>query len=285
MQSSQGKKRGRNATRLAETNPFEWDDTVSFSEEGHVYTVNGKKAELSVTSLVKIAFPSSRNFDGREICEANLSRWRNNASNRYYDVVAGIKDDDEAIAAVLAMWERNRDLGTLTHRAVELSLNDDELLTHDVQAADVKTELQQYLLFHKQQTLAGWKALRTELALYHTRADGTNVGGQVDVLYQDDTGKLRVIDVKRSDKTLDSSAHNYGKWGTGPAAEIKDTDYHRYSLQCWLYTIMLSELVGEKKTGAPMLVQVHPDLHAPSIIPCEYLEGVARQLLHHGRSS
>jgi hypothetical protein len=277
MESLPPKKRGRNAATLAEENPFDFDDDVDFSESGHIYHVCGRKAEMSVTSLVKSAFPASANFDGRSICETNLSRWRTNASNRYHSVVAGIPDDQEAISAVLALWERNKNLGTLTHKAVELTLND-EIVTHDVMVADVQRELDQYLIWNDRQSLAGWKAVRTELSLYFTRANKETIAGQIDVLYQDNTGKYRIVDVKRSDKQLHANAPNFGKWGTGCAASLKDIDFYRYSLQTWIYTVMFQRLTG-KECGAPLLVQVHPDQAGPNVIACQYLEDVASKLL------
>lgn len=277
MLNSAGKKRGRNATSLAVTNPFSFDDDVEFSEAGHIYRVHGRKAEMSVTSLVKMAFPASADFNGRAICETNLARWRTNASNRYHAVVADIPDDEEATAAVMAIWDRNRDLGTLAHKAVELTLNN-ELVPNDALVADVKKELDQFMMFHDRQTLAGWKVLRSELSLYHKRTDGTTIAGQIDILYRDNTGKLRVVDIKRSEKVLSANAHNFGKFGAGVAAEIKDTDHYRYSLQCWLYSCMLWRLT-DAEMGAPLLVQVHPDLDVANVIPCADLQSVAEQLL------
>jgi hypothetical protein len=271
------KKRGRNASTLAEEAPFAFDDDVTFSEEGHIYYVCGKKAEMSVTSLVKSAFPASANFDGRAICQTNLARWRSNGSARYHTVVADISDDEDAISAVLALWERNKNLGTLTHKAVELTLND-EIVTHDVMAADVQRELDQFLMWHDRQSLAGWRAVRTELSLYHTRANEETVAGQIDVLYTDNTGKYRVVDVKRSDKQLHADAPNFEKWGAGHAAALKDIDFFKYSLQTAIYSVMFSRLTG-KEMGVPLLVQVHPDLSCPNVIPCADLKNVAEQLL------
>jgi hypothetical protein len=271
------KKRGRNATSLAERNPLAFDDNVSFLEQGHVYTVNGANVETSVTGLVKSAFPESASFDGRVVCERNIRRWRMNANNRYHAVVADIPDDDEAIQAILALWDTNRDMGTLTHKAVELTLNG-EIVTHDEIIGDVKRELEQYMQWHDRQCLSGWRAVRTELAVYHTRA-GKTIAGMIDVLYTDSsTGKYRVVDVKRSKTPLHANAPNYGKWGTGPAAAIKDTDFYRYSLQCWLYSCMLQRLTG-KECGAPLLVQIHPDQAGPNAITCADLKDVAEQLL------
>ena len=271
------RKRGRNASSLAEANPFDWDDAISFSEEGHLYHVHGKKAELSVTALVKTAFPSSAAFDGRRICEANLSKWRTNANNKYYSVVADIPDDEDAIAAVQALWDRNRDLGTLAHKMVELVVNQ-ELPVGSKETNPVRRELDQFLEFQDARTLAGWSARRTELALYHTREDGTTIAGMIDLLYQDAAGQLRVVDLKRSDKVLTPQAPNFGKMGAGAAASLKDTDYYRYSLQCWLYSLMLKDLSG-MEVGAPLLVQVHPTQNSAKVIHCQDLEDVARNLL------
>ena len=276
MHAVGGKKRGRNASNLAEVNPFDFDEHVSFEETDHVYRVFGKKAELSVTNLVKVAFPLSV-FDAHAVCVSNLGIWRTKASNRYFDIVAGL-DDEAAIEAVLCTWEKNRALGTLVHKVCELALND-ELELNDPLAAGVQIEVDQFMAWHERQKLAGWRTVRTELAVFHKRADNTTIGGQIDCLYKDNKGKFRIIDIKRSDKDLTSGAHNFGKMGAGVAAEIKETDHNKYSLQCHLYSTMLEKLTG-KECGAPLLVQVHPDLaHAPNVVPCADLRAVARQLL------
>jgi hypothetical protein len=259
---------------LAEANPFEWDSHVDFSESDHTYTVKGSVAQCTVTELVKAAFPNSATFDGRAICKSNLSRWRTNASNRYHNLVARTDDDDEAIDAVLALWERNRELGTLAHKAVELKLNGES----DKTIEDVRTELGQYMVFHNRSTAAGWEVLRTELALYYERVDGTIVGGQIDVLYKDEAGTLRVVDVKRSDKQLHSSSPSFGKTGVGPAASLPDTDHFKYSLQCWIYSVMLARLTGAD-VKSPLLVQVHPELNKPNIVHCAPLKEVAERVL------
>lgn len=277
MSDSVAKKRGRNSTRLAEQNPFSFDEKVDFTEIGHVYRILGKPAEMSVTSLLKTAFPASADFDGPAIASTCLRRWRENASSRYHDVVSGIENDQDAVAAVLQIWDRNRDLGTLAHKAVELALND-QLERNDALFADVKSELDQFMQFHETQTLAGWKALRTELSLYHTRKDGTTIAGQIDVLYIDTKGQFRVVDLKRSDKDLTSRASNFGKFGTGVASALKDTYHQRYSLQCWIYSYMLKNLTG-KKIGAPLLVQVHPAQRGPQVIHTTYMEDVAQKML------
>ena len=271
------KKRGRNALRLSEQNPFPFDQYVDFDENNHIYTVNGKTTKTSVTSLIKNLFPASANFDPKSICQANLTKWRSNSSNRYYDIVADIEDDEEAMSVVMAVWEKNKDLGTLTNKAVELVLND-EPVTNDVAAAHVQSELDMYLSWHNRKCLAGWKAIRTELALFHTRSDETIFAGQIDILYKDDTSKYRVVDIKRTDKELHKDSSNFGKWGIGPAASLKDTDFYKYSLQTWIYTLMFQRLTGNQ-VGNPLLVQVHPQQTEAHEIICADIQNVAHKIL------
>lgn len=271
------KKRGRNASRLSEQNPFPFDQHVDFDEKNHIYTVNGTTTKNSVTSLIKTFFPASANFDPKSTCEANLTKWRSNSSNRYYDIVADIEDDEEAMSAVMAVWEKNKDLGTLTHKAVELVLND-EPVTNDVAAAHIQSEVDMYLSWHNRKCLAGWEAIRTELALFHTRSDKTTFAGQIDILYKDDTSKYRVVDIKRTDKELHKDTSNFGKWGIGPAASLKDTDFYKYSLQTWIYTLMFQRLTG-KQIGNPLLVQVHPQQTEAHEILCADLQNVAHMIL------
>lgn len=268
-------KRGRYATTLAEQNGFAFDRNVSFTEEGHVYHVCGKKADRSVTTLVKQAFPGD--FDGPAIARKNLTSWRKNASSKYHACVCDEKDDAKAVQNVLDLWERNKTLGSLTHKAVELHLND-AVMTGDVVDADVEKEVNQFLLWYYRQSLeCDWKVFRTELAVYHGLNTKMVTAGQIDVLYVDQAGKLRVVDVKRSDKDLTVHARNWGKFGVGHAAEVPDTDHYRYSLQCWLYTIMLRELGYD--TGAPMLVQVHPTQNEAKAVACADMKAVALALL------
>ena len=277
-----------NARSLAQKNPFDFDSRVTFDGTDHAYTVGDRPVKLSVTSVVKATFPASANFDGRCIAEKNLKKWRQNCSSRYHAVVVGIEDDEVAISTVLALWKANRDLGTVCHKAVELYLNgdkdgeDDEkgrTLVEGHRLADVDAELDQFVAWHSHKNDLGWKIRRTELALYYQHADGPAlVAGTIDCLYEDDTGTTRVVDLKRTDKNLTRDAHNYGKYGTGHAGGLPDTDFYRYSLQCWLYSIMFEGLVG-RPMGTPLLVQVHPDSSAATEVECADLRAVASEVL------
>jgi hypothetical protein len=250
-------KRGRNASALAARNPYDFDERIRFDEEGHKYFVDGKRVFRSATAIIKAVFPSSGSFDADKVINSNLQSWRNNSSSKYFQLVQG-KSDVNAVKAIKASWNRNRDLGTLLHKRIELALNEAGLDT-DAEAEEILPELKQFHAWHAAATARGWRAVRTEFAVFYENSKGVKTCGQVDALYFDEQDRLRVIDHKRTDKELHDAAPNYGKFGIGVMENVGETENAKYGLQLHIYGQMLQQRIEGAVVGPPLLLQLHPD--------------------------
>jgi len=232
-------KRGRNASRLAEQTPFDFDDRVEFQEEAHSYHVDGLLVLTSVSSVVKEGFADD--FDAVAIVRKNLRKWRSDASSKYHHLVDE-KTDAEAEKAVVGVWERGRDEGTALHKHAEMWLNGVSPIG-DVPRVEVD------LLMRGWQILAarGHRIVRTELSVFWPPTGPAKLGGQIDFLTRT-SGGLCIVDLKRSSKNLTASARAF-KNGVGPLSTVGDTPLMRYSLQLSLYAVMLGD-TGEGRGAA-----------------------------------
>lgn len=261
-------KRGRNAASLAERNPFDFDARVEFEEEEHEYHVDGRLVPTSVSSLVKEGFAD--NFDAVAIVRKNLSKWRDDASSKYHDLVQE-KTDEEAEKAVVEMWERGRDGGTALHKHAELWLNDAPTI-EGVPKAEVDLLLRGWQML----VARGHRIVRTELSVFWPPRGPTKVAGQIDFLTRTSAG-LCIVDLKRSAKNLTASARAFRN-GVGSLATVGDTPLMRYSLQLSLYAVMLGELTREK-IGELLLLQVDHERGTVRVVECVDLRAQARVLL------
>ncbi len=263
--------RGRNATALADENPFDFDSRVTFTEEGHQYTVDGVAVHRSATALIKEAFVED-DFDATAIAQKNLPGWRaGRGQAKYQDVIHGL-DDEAAIKAVVAMWDRDTKLGTSIHKFAELSYNG--LFPESAEFAEVDAETKQFENFRQ---LTDLKIYRSELGLFYVNAHGVTIAGQADLLFKDPNGKFVLIDIKRTshDLTADARAGNAQlKFPT----TTKDNKFHRYSLQNSIYSVMLEFLTGQD-VGVCHLLQLHEKQPGFVLIECVDLRTEARQLL------
>lgn len=257
---------------MSEANPFRFDDEIVFNASRHSYLVRGVSRPPSVTSIVKRAFPEQAAFDGPKIIKKNLASWQSNASSKYHGTVKGLSEA-EAVDAVLQLWEKNRNAGTQLHAEIEALLNGDE------KTLDRSAELKHFLDWYDQKLLAGWTAVRTELPVFYAQESGSiAAAGMIDAVFRDNTGLLRVIDFKRTDKSLDPKEYSFGRVGSGVAKGLLDNDGTRYSLQVWLYSLMLKQCTG-CSVGAPLILQLHEENSSAVEHSALYCEEEARLLL------
>ena len=254
---------------LAQKNPFPGDGDIVFDEPSHTYTVRGKKVPISVTKLGSQAVPPEHRFDGRKVITKNLRSWRVNASSKYHSLVAEV-DDEQAIANVLASWDRNRDAGTGMHKCFEQFLNGESV-------DRVEEYVDEMAQFHvAMDCLVGLTPVRTEMSVFANDAYGdAAVAGQIDLLMKDAEGGLHIVDFKRTAGDLTPGASSYGKKFLD---NLPLNDHYKYSLQLAMYAAMF-----ELQTGKPILstrlMQVHPDLDEAHLIPTTDMAEHARALL------
>ena len=251
---------------LARRNPLRFDGRIELTCE-HEYVLDGSvAAPLSVTGLIETK--CSEPFNTRAVILKNLDAWRERPSSRYHAVVDGLSDE-EAVAAVSALWAASAQEGTSLHRQLELLCNDlplEEPRRHAVELAQ----------FHATRAARPtWTPFRTELSLVALDESGRPVvGGQLDLLARDNEGRFQIIDFKRTDKSLHPDAASFGRTLLG----YPDNPHHRYSLQCSLYAVML-EAQESIRAESMVALQMHPGLEAGVLTVLTDLRREARELL------
>ena len=99
---------------LATINAHERDKYITFQEEGHKYTVDGKTDYTSVTTWIHSLF---ENFNSDRVIE-NMMKSKNWPNNKYFG-----KTKEE----IKAIWDCNRDVaasaGTRLHYDIECKYN------------------------------------------------------------------------------------------------------------------------------------------------------------------
>ena len=67
--------------KLKDINAHNRDIRVKFDKEPHLYYVDGKKYDISVTGFVKLFF---QEFNADAIIEKNYQKWQENKDSKYY---------------------------------------------------------------------------------------------------------------------------------------------------------------------------------------------------------
>ena len=265
---------GRNCTSLASANPIPLlDSRIDFSEEGHRYFIDGEVfVGKSATTLVKDSF-SGEEFNGPLIVRKNLASWRSKPSSKYHTLVSKL-DDASAEAAILAQWDDANMLGTQTHLVCERVLNGDP---PGDEASTVSKELSQFKSFLEDHPTL--QPYRTELSLFYTRPDGSvSVCGQLDALLKcSETGQVVMIDFKRTTHNLAPDTHSFGKEGLGCLEGIPANDFHKYSLQLSIYSV-LCEHHG-LHVDSRFILKLHNDIESYELVQCCDLVQEARAIL------
>jgi ATP-dependent exoDNAse (exonuclease V) beta subunit len=225
-------------TFLANLNPHEKDQYISFQEEGHKYTIHGEGGYTSITTLIAKLF---EHFDANKIVDKMMTG-KNilNPSNKYY----GMSKQN-----ILDLWDANgkeaSEKGTQMHYLIEQYYN-------NINADDGSIEYEyfkKYLL-----DFPDLKPYRTEWTVFYSKY---KLCGSIDMIYENPDGTLQISDWKRV-KSIEYEAFN-DKRGIIPClAHMQDTNFWHYCLQLNLYKTIL-EKQYDKKVTALYLICLHPD--------------------------
>lgn len=227
------------------------DSKISFNDESHIYTVNGKVLQ-SVTTIVESCFPpfNADFFARRKAVQLGMSK-----------------------EAVLAMWERkgkeSRDLGTAMHKKIENYYQ-------NIQSEEDDT----FRLFKQFAGQVKLSPYRTEWAVYD---EDHGIAGTIDFVdYQN--GKYVIYDWKRSSKIIKNGQivkiSRYGTKAKAPINHIHDTSYYHYALQLSLYKYILEKNYGIRISDLKLGI-FHPDYDKPYLISLPYLEKEIKDILRY----
>ena len=267
-----------------------------FDEATHTYTYYGKKVEKSCTALVAENFKA---FDASAVVDLNFERWKCYQDPRYWDIIGLTLSDNgndrigdlEAKARILHLWEsvgaEASRKGTLLHTYCERVFNlapGHSPLSH-VGYEDIVQEVNQFEAFLcsdfvKRHSL---EPFATELLVWYTRNNDIVSAGQVDALMRSTaTGDLFLIDWKRvacKHDLLSDVGPYEDRFGFGVCWAVPDNKFHKYSLQCSIYALMLQHSHGYDVGRRCFLVRMHSDRANYQIVRCHDWRSVAQSLL------
>ena len=213
------------------------DSHIQFDEKPHIYYIDDKKVETSVTSFIHNFFPE---FNGNKIAELCVKKGRNNEKSEYFGMTKTM---------VLNKWEKNRvlaaELGTALHKSIELFYND-EICDDDI------VNSQEYSFFKDFVKDNDMIPYRTEWEVYHEEA---NLAGSIDMVFKNDDGSYSIYDWKRSKKIEKSSKYEFGK---EPLDHLPHCNFWHYSLQLNTYKYIL-ETKYNLNIKDMYLVVLHPN--------------------------
>jgi hypothetical protein len=173
----------KGAGALAERHPFPREDRITFNEERHEYTIDGKKAPRSATGLLH---EYASDFDPQRALHAmkNGRAWEQKKA-AYQE--QGLETDD---AAVLERWSKNGEVararGHLLHYHAEMMCNGVEI------EAPHSPEFVQAQQCYQCLLDLGLRPFRAEVNLYHI---GLRTAGQPDLLMRYPDGRVVIVNL------------------------------------------------------------------------------------------
>ena len=232
---------------------------ITFDEDSHTYHVDGEKISTSVTKFIHSFFSE---FNAEEIINKYYSYWQKNNHKQY----GGLSKEE-----ILGVWDKERDLGTEFHAAIEDYYN---LLLNKVSYKfwipnRIKKEWFQFLQFDEQK--GDLMPYRTEMRVWSKELD---LAGSIDMLFKKSNGKFAIYDWKRT-KRIERNGYDRGKY---PLNDIIDTNFWHYSLQLNMYKFLL-EKYYDMEIEEMCLVQMHPNLDGYQVYECPDLQEVIIKML------
>ena len=151
--------------------------------------------------------------------------------------------------------------------------------------ADIAKEVAQHTTFMSSDFITQFSLCpyATELLVWYTVNNQIVSAGQVDaVMRSRDTDAFFLIDWKRvsSKRKLTADEPSFqDRCGFGDCKDIPDTHFHKYSLQCSIYAIMLMHSHGFDVGDRMFLVRMHVDRDSYELVQCCDWRRVAQSLL------
>lgn len=243
--------------KLKEINKHPRDQRIRFDEEPHIYYIDGKPYDISVTGFIHSFFSK---FEAEKIIEKYYDKWQSNPENKYFGMSPfEIKESWEELG------KRESQKGTLLHQDIEYYYNGNSIENN---SPEYKLFLD-YLEDHN-----NLKAYRTEWEVFDNKL---KLAGSIDMCYQDENGNFILADWKRS-----KEIKMCNNWQTGkpPIKHLDDCNFYHYSLQLNIYRLILKQNYDIDVIDM-FLVRLHPNADCYEKIPAEFLEDEAQQLLDY----
>lgn len=297
--------RNEGADYLAKVNAYSVDADIEYNDDDHLYWYKGMLAPVSATAAIKKAFKPDDEFDPDATIERWFGKWmRDGAKSEYYPVLQQYKEGkitrEEAAEAIKVGWSTAGPLGTEMHRLIEIFLNEQAMDPPPPEGSvlerhagdltdDVKVEFEQFQEWWRSWAVPrGMRAHRTELSVVWLGEGGRFVcAGQIDGVLRDKDGEYYIFDWKRvkPKKLLTVFERAYRDPVTKQPQtaamfpEIPLTDFHKYSFQASIYSVMMKQSHGIDAGNRLRVVRMHYQLGEAQYIECADYREQAKVLL------
>lgn len=235
------------------------DSRITFTEEGHRYTVDGdSQSYISVTTLIHQFFPA---FDAEKVIAKIIA----NPRSPYFGMEA---------AEVQQKWNDATSLGSELHQQIELFFDTLAEFGAIPEIVAPSVEFGFFLQFFRDCVVGKMTPYRTEMYVFD---EDIRVCGSIDMLFcsPDNQDELYIYDWKRSKEIRTSSP-----FGTGLRclAHLDDCNYMHYSLQLNMYKYILESKYNKTVKGMALVV-LHPNQDTYKVVPVNDMQGEIHAIL------
>ena len=289
--------------KLAIENYHPMDESISFEESTHTYTIDGDTSFTSVTTFVHQHFPhfdadatiqsllsEKKTYKGRTV--QNNSKYRETAIKHIQSTLKEHGEDaslERATAylndtsshyyiqeknAIKSEWEKTSTSGTKMHLDIEYFYN-------DIPQENTSQEYAHFKSFHTDFKIEfpHYRPYRTEWTVFYKEL---KLAGSVDMVFENTLdGTLMIYDWKRV-KSIDYEAFD-NRTAITPCLEgMPDSKFWHYSLQLNTYKAII-EAQYYKKVTKLVLVRLYPDAPSYELYECHDLQDEVKQLFENRR--
>lgn len=268
------------------------DTAIVFDEGAHLYTVNGNRAELSVTGFKELF---TYKFNGESIVAKAFSSptqiWEHPPEQKHLEKVVKPGNGHHGKTRYeLLQWGNAAERGTMIHKRIEDFLESRttgefaEILAHPQaykhcfeemsqpdDSRETKCLIHQAAKFLVEFFKLGWVPYRTEWRVWHNHNIEHGPGntynillaGSIDAVFQkvDNPKELCIVDWKVSDKTFTQRPYmgNDPFYLPAPFDSLENTKLNQYAIQLETYSYMIEENY-EMNIASSWIVQLKPGL-------------------------
>jgi hypothetical protein len=283
-----------NQEPLYNVNQHERDSRISFQEEGHLYTVDGKQDYISTTTFIHTFF---EHFDAngaivnmicKDICSNLTSGEKKNDIEKYLgmnkeQIKKSIHKEWDNLDInykfsngnykgmspneIKEKWNNDCNLastqGTKMHASFERYFNN-ERIPNDPDETTI--EFSYFKNFVTE--VVNKKNLVPYRSEWIVFDDIHKVCGSIDMVFEAEPGVVDIYDWKRSKEI---KTENQWRKGNAPVDHLDDCNYNHYSLQLNLYRHFLENFYN-KKVRDMILVIIHPNQKNYQLFPVKRME-------------
>ena len=236
------------------------NNLLSLDENTHTYTLKNSNIEFSsVTEFISSFF---KPFNAEKIAEK---------------LIHLPKHKGKTVTSILKEWDSRRDRGTIVHKEIEdfikiTNENNEAMTNKSINQLDLKS--QQAIKFLKKCDIYKNNLIFPEVKVC---AEKLKLAGTIDLMiYNKPNNTISLIDWKTN---VAIKKESYRKGIKGPAMDINDCSFNRYTLQLSMYQYILETFYNATINGLYIL---HLKNDSFNHIKCEFQNHHITNMLKYG---